>query len=189
MAKVEAKASQLVRTSAKRTREIFTADFSSPAALEHTSNSTFTIAPSATSPQDLAQRIKIATKIQNEYEHVRELPPALAAKMATAATTAAERRKKIKSQNTQEQASNPRMRKIIEGVEEKVERAKSSQQSTALALRAGGKGAAPNANGPTLEKTGSALVRKDVVRQPRPEWKRPWRIAKVISGHMGWVRR
>jgi pleiotropic regulator 1 len=182
-------AEQAVRTSAKRTREMFAADFASPIALDHTSNSAFTIAPSTLSPLDLARQTYIATKIRNEYEHVRELPPALEAKMASAASTAAERRKKIKSQNAEEHASDPKMRKMIEGASEKAEQAKSSQQSMALALRAGGKGAAPNATGPTPTRNtqSSALVRKDTVRQARPDWHAPWKVMRVISGHMGWV--
>jgi pleiotropic regulator 1 len=182
-------AEQAVRTSAKRTREIFAADFASPVALEHTSNSAFTITPSTMSPLDLARQTYIATKIRNEYEHVRELPPALSAKMASAASTAAERRKKIKSQNAEEHASDPKMRKMIEGASEKAEQAKSSQRSTALALRSGGKGAAPNATGPTPMRNAqsSALVRKDTVRQAKPDWHAPWKVMRVISGHMGWV--
>jgi pleiotropic regulator 1 len=56
-------------------------------------------------------------------------------------------------------------------------------------VRAGGKGAAPNAQGPTpnRDQTSSALVRKDVVRQAKPDWHAPWKVKTVISGHMGWV--
>lgn len=180
---------QLVRTSAKRTREIFAADFASPAALNHANNPAFTIAPSGAAPSTTADQVNVASRIRNEYEHVRELPPALAAKMAAAASTAAERRKKIKSQNAEEKASDPKMQKMIEGASEKADRARDSQ-SMQLALRAGGKGAAPNAQGPTpmRDTPSSALVRKDTVRQARPEWHRPWKVARVMAGHLGWVR-
>lgn len=180
---------QLVRTSAKRTREIFAADFASPAALNHANNPAFTITPSGASPSTTADQVNVATRIRNEYEHVRELPPALAAKMAAAASTAAERRKKIKSQNAEEKASDPKMQRMIEGVSEKADKARDSQ-SMQLALRAGGKGAAPNAKGPTpmRDTPSSALVRKDTVRQARPEWHRPWKVARVMAGHLGWVR-
>jgi pleiotropic regulator 1 len=127
--------------------------------------------------------------MRNEYDQVRELPPALAAKMASAASTAVERRKKIKDANAQEQSTDPKMRKMIEGASEKAEQAKSAQ-STALTIRAGGKGAAPNASGPTPSRNtpSSALVRKDTVRQAKPEWHAPWKVMRVVSGSNGWVR-
>lgn len=48
----------------------------------------------------------------------------------------------------------------------------------------------PNANGPTPQRNigSSSLVRRDMVRQPRPEWHRPWKLMRVISGSLGWVR-
>ncbi|KAF1994078.1 pre-mRNA-splicing factor prp46 [Amniculicola lignicola CBS 123094] len=182
-------AEQLVRTSAKRTREIFAADFASPIALEHPSNTVFSVVPSSTSARDLADQISVASRIRSEYENVRELPPALAAKMASAASTAAERRKKLKNANAEEKASDPKLHKMIEGASERADNAKSAQ-TMALTLRAGGKGAAPNAKGPTPNKNlpSSAMVRKDTVRQVKPEWHAPWKVMRVVSGHMGWVR-
>lgn len=182
-------AEQLVRSSAKRTREIFAADFASPIALDHAPNSAVSITPTTAAPSSAADQVNVATRIRNEYEHVRELPPALAAKMASAASTAAERRKKIKAQNAEEKASDPKMQKMIEGVSEKADKARDAQ-SMQLAVRAGGKGAAPNAQGPTPNRdaTSSALVRKDTVRQAKPNWHSPWKIMRVVSGHMGWVR-
>lgn len=134
-------AEQLVRSSAKRTREIFAADFASSTALDHASNPAFSIHPTTPAPSAAADQVNVAARIRNEYEHVRELPPALAAKMASAAATAAERRKKIKAQNAEEKASDPKMQKMIEGASEKADKARDAQ-SMQLAVRAGGKGAA-----------------------------------------------
>jgi pleiotropic regulator 1 len=85
--------------------------------------------------------------------------------MASAASTAAERRKKIRDANAEEKASDPKMRKMIDGASEKAEKAKNAQ-TMALTLRSGGSGAAPNATGPTPMRNtpSSALVRKDTVR-------------------------
>lgn len=159
------KPEQLVRSSTKRTREVFAADFASPQALEHTPNRVFSIPPPETASRDIAEQISISTRIRSEYEHVRELPPALAAKMASAVSTAAERRKKIKEQNAESKASDPKIHKMIEGATSKAEQAKDAQ-SMQLTLRAAGKGAAPNAAGPTPMRNtpSSALVRKDTVR-------------------------
>jgi pleiotropic regulator 1 len=177
----------VVRISAKRTREIFAADFASSTALEHAANPSFSITPSTAAPSTAADQVSVASRIRNEYEHVRELPPALAAKMAASASTAAERRKKIKSQNAEEKASDPRMQTLITQASEKAENAAQSMQ---LSLRTGGKGAAPNATGPTpmRDTPSTALVRKDTVRQPKPEWHRPWKPFRVLAGSMGWVR-
>lgn len=182
-------AEQLARSSAKRTREIFSADLASSAALDHASNPAFSIHPTTPAPSTAADQANVAARIRNEYEHVRELPPALAAKLASAASTAAERRKKIKAQNAEEKASDPKMQRMIEGASEKADKARDAQ-SMQLAVRAGGKGAAPNAQGPTPNRnqTSSALVRKDTIRQARPDWHAPWKIKTVVAGHMGWVR-
>ncbi|PSN73274.1 pre-mRNA-splicing factor prp46 [Corynespora cassiicola Philippines] len=182
-------AEHAVRVNAKRTREIFAADLASPDALDHSPNSVFSIPPPSNAPKDIAEQVSVASRIRSEYEDVKELPPVLAAKMASAANTAAERRKKIKAQNTQEKASNARLDKMIEDSSERADKAKDAQ-SMQLTLRAGGKSAAPNASGPTpmRETPSSALVRKDVVRQVKPQWHPQWRVSRVISGHMGWVR-
>lgn len=182
-------AEQAVRASAKRTRDIFAADFASPAALDHASNPVYSALPTTSAPSAAADQIGVAVRIRNEYEAVRELPPALATKMAAAASTAAERRKKIKAQNAEEKASDPKMQRVIDGVSERADKARDSQ-SMQLAVRAGGKGAAPNAHGPTPNRdhTSSALVRKDVVKQAKPEWHAPWKVSRVLAGSMGWVR-
>jgi pleiotropic regulator 1 len=173
----------------KRTRAIFAADFAASSALDHASNGSFSIHPTTPAPSSAADQAGVASRIRNEYEHVRELPPALAAKMASAASTAAERRKKIKAQNAEEKASDPKMQKMIEGVSEKSDKARDAQ-SMQLAVRAGGKGNAPNAQGPTpnRDQVSSSLVRKDIVKQAKPEWKAPWKVKTVVAGHMGWVR-
>ncbi|KAF1956142.1 pre-mRNA-splicing factor prp46 [Byssothecium circinans] len=162
-------ADQLARTSAKRTREIFAAD---------------TLAY----PDISLESTRITTRIHQEYHNVAELPPALATKMAVAASTAAEKRRKIKNANAEEQASDPKVRKMIEASSEKAGKAKDAQ-TMALTVRSG-KGAAPNANGPTpmRDTPSNALVRKDTVKQVKPEWHAPWKVMRVISGHMGWVR-
>src|SRR5262245_8145938 len=103
-------ADHLARASAKRTRAIFGAD---------------TVDPTAAAAG--LDALRVSTRIRQEYDHVRELPPALASKMATAAVTAAEKRRKIKNANAEEQASDPKMRKMIEASSEKAEQARAAQ--------------------------------------------------------------
>lgn len=33
-----------------------------------------------------------------------------------------------------------------------------------------------------------ALILKKRPKRPKPEWRAPWKLMRVISGHLGWVR-
>ncbi|KAK8193072.1 WD40-repeat-containing domain protein [Phyllosticta capitalensis] len=147
---------------------------------------------SAKRTREIAERANVSTRIRNEYADVRELPAALAAKQASAAASAAARRKKAKQIN-EDQPSDPKMVKMIEGISAAdEERRNKAQDSMALTVR--GKNSSgklpPNANGPTPQRDlpGSSLVRREAVRQPKPDWHAPWKLMRVISGHLGWVR-
>ncbi|GIZ39936.1 hypothetical protein CKM354_000329800 [Cercospora kikuchii] len=182
-------AADAVRRSAKRTREVFAADFAQPSALLKPPQPA--IAPAhEPSPADRAQRSSIAARIHSEYADVKELPAVLAQKQANAQAGLAARRKKPK---TTEEASDPQMAKMIESAAESREQS-SQQNGTSTALtRINGTGGAkvpPNAHGPTPQRNtlGSSLVRRDTVRQQKPQWHAPWKLFRVISGHLGWVR-
>ena len=71
-----------VHRSAKRTREIFAADFGQLSALDKSSQPA--VAPVDPSPADKAQQASVAARIRNEYADVKELPAALAQKQANA---------------------------------------------------------------------------------------------------------
>ena len=185
---ISQRAEQAVRRSAKRTREVFAADFGQPSAL--TKPPQPAIAPYEPAPFDLAQRTSVASRIRSEYEDVRELPAALAQKQANAQAGLAARRKKPK---TEEQASDPQMAKVIEGASQKGQvNGQANGNSMALTRIKGtaGEKAPPNANGPTPQRNtpSTSLVRRDTVRQQKPEWHAPWKLFRVISGHLGWVR-
>ncbi|KAJ9651646.1 pre-mRNA-splicing factor prp46 [Neophaeococcomyces mojaviensis] len=40
----------------------------------------------------------------------------------------------------------------------------------------------------TTAGTPTSLVRRPNMQQPKPEWHAPWKLMRVISGHLGWVR-
>lgn len=71
-------------------------------------------------------------------------------------------------------------------------------QSTALAKRKKAKtsqaghipnGAIPAASSGASQSTALTLRNPEMsVRQPKPEWHAPWKLFRVISGHLGWVR-
>ncbi|EMD01217.1 hypothetical protein BAUCODRAFT_60799 [Baudoinia panamericana UAMH 10762] len=186
---VTAQASQAVRRSAKRTREVFAADFAQPSALHKSLQPE--VAPSDPSPYDRAQKASVAARIRNEYASVRELPAALAAKQANAQTSLTARRKKPRAED---QASDPQMAKMIEeaGAQQPSSLSQPNGTSTALVRIPGTTNSTlpPNANGPTPQRNTSStsLVRRDTVRQPKPTWHAPWKLFRVISGHLGWVR-
>ena len=50
---------------------------------------------------------------------------------------------------------------------------------------ANGTGKGPEIDG---TKTSSSLVRRPNMQQQRPDWHAPWKLMRVISGHLGWVR-
>ena len=40
----------------------------------------------------------------------------------------------------------------------------------------------------TNSQPSTALLQRDVTMQAKPEWHPPWKLMRVISGHLGWVR-
>lgn len=171
MAAVSAPVVSLAKSSAKRTRELFGSDYTTPAPY-------FAERP-LDNPFQLAERDGLASRIRSEYEDVRELPPALAAKQKNAAAGA--HRKKVK-----QEASDSQTAKMIEGIPLKLEA--NAGSSTALTLRAPEAGATPNTNGTATGRSSSSLVRRENIQQPKPDWHAPWELMRVISGHLGWVR-
>ncbi|KAA8910755.1 WD40-repeat-containing domain protein [Sphaerosporella brunnea] len=158
----------LVLTSAKHTRALFATDF-------------------AIAPLDdtTAHKSLLSCKLRSEYDSVRELPPALAAKIEGAAkkrkTTASSAAKKPLA--GVEDGVDAGTQKLLEGIPA----SNAGGGSVALSLRskAAGSGFLPGAAGPGA---GSSLVRKDAFQPIKPAWHAPWKLMRVISGHLGWVR-
>ena len=46
--------------------------------------------------------------------------------------------------------------------------------------------ASPSSNAQSA--TSTSLIRRDAIREEKPEWAPPWRLYRVLSGHLGWVR-
>lgn len=128
----------------------------------------------------------LTTKIRLEYEDVCELPPSLAAKHS--GTTEQNRKINKPSAKAEDGASLAAMKLI-----EDVTAAKSSSiasgpnGSTALTLWP-----KPSPNGGTSARTQknmhTSLVRRQNVQPIKPSWHAPWKLMRVISGHLGWVR-
>jgi pleiotropic regulator 1 len=177
----------LQRTSVKRTRSLFADDFASPATLDSVPPLPYASIPQADPPQALADRAGLAARMRSEYVRARELPPALEAKQqaaAGAATAAARRVKKAKAAAAaggDDRPSDPRAARLIGDIADREDAAApSNAQALILRAKTGAAGAG---------QAGSmSLVRRDTVRQARPQWHAPWKLMRVISGHLGWVR-
>ncbi|KAI9829809.1 MAG: pre-mRNA-splicing factor prp46 [Phylliscum demangeonii] len=197
-------AQSLLHQSAKRTRELFAADFGLPSALASAPAPASALGlearqPAAASPAELVDKVGLAWRIRSEYDDVRELPAALTAKQASASAALAARRKKAKADEAENEGSDPHTARLIDGIPPSTSSGRtmadsSTLTSTTMALATRPKGTTadrpPNADGPTPQRhtPSSSLVRKAVMQAVRPEWHAPWKLMRVISGHLGWVR-
>ncbi|RYP38953.1 hypothetical protein DL767_002392 [Monosporascus sp. MG133] len=133
-----------------------------------------------------SQREKEALSIRfhAEYQHVRKLPPALAEKQASVTSA----RKKGKKPTTGELPAVPEdkgAQKLIEGIPDKPA-ATSEPASTALVKSHKPSGMPPRPDGVSSQALSAA--RAQATHQVKPEWHPPWKLMRVISGHLGWVR-
>ncbi|EPS42845.1 hypothetical protein H072_3175 [Dactylellina haptotyla CBS 200.50] len=165
-----------IRESAKRTRQIFNSDFGLPFSLT----------------DDASHKVLVTSKIRTEYDDVRELPPALAAKQAAAASA----RKGAKKQKLQATVTEDDGKaavattKLIEGIPTKVSDTPGGN-SQALTLRRPGVGVGASSGSSTAKKnlpSETGMIRRDAAQQIKPVWHAPWKLMRVISGHLGWVR-
>ncbi|KAI5310737.1 pre-mRNA-splicing factor prp46 [Ascosphaera atra] len=114
-------------------------------------------------PYQTADSLGVSYKRRIEYGTVQSLPPSIAEKLAKASG---------KKKRTPAAAA-------------------AAQGGTAASPTAGASSAnalvkAPRA--PADNKPSSLVRRPAVTQQPKPQWHPPWKLMRVISGHLGWVR-
>lgn len=183
----------LMRNSTKRTREIFAVQYVQPSETfprrgsQNQNTTNLHLLDTIQQPTELANRASLTARIRSEYESVRELPAALIAKQTNASAPLAARRKRPKTQKDDDTPSDAQTAKLIEGIPVKGGQNGLSGSSTALTLRPNGIG---NNGGATsqINIPSTSLVRRQTVQQPKPDWHAPWKLMRVISGHLGWVR-
>ena len=105
--------------------------------------------------------VSYAHRIRSEYSDVQQLPPALEAKMNAAG------KKRSQPQSSQSQSSSTNG---------------NTPNSKALVR------AIPTKNQNAQPGLSTSLIRRDAMREEKPEWAPPWRLYRVLSGHLGWVR-
>ncbi|KAI9017255.1 putative mRNA splicing protein [Gaertneriomyces semiglobifer] len=158
---------ELVENSVKRTHEVFSSSYGKQAP-----------------PDPPSQRIKLTSKIMDEWEHVKELPAPLKEQAAKASQAAKQRHAEKAAKPSDGSDNNVQL--MIEHLPVVQE---SSKTSNALALRAQA-GGVPLIDRSQAGRNGSSsLVRvKEPRKVPKPQWHAPWKLMRVISGHLGWVR-
>ncbi|BFZ64873.1 pre-mRNA-splicing factor prp46 [Saitoella coloradoensis] len=169
----ESQAELLLRRSAKRTRALFAESDSSSAPTPALASTT----------EDPAIKARITSKLRAEYEHVRELPAHIAAKQPGAKKKVVKKAKGA----TVEDGEDEGTMKMIEGIPARED----GDQSQALTIRTpgtSGAGAAGVGGGRAPAGAQHGLIRRSHVQPIKPEWHAPWKLMRVISGHLGWVR-
>lgn len=128
----------------------------------------------------------ISTRLNNEYGNSYELSPTLAKKQADAAASAPHRRKRLKIQGTSDVSDDADTASVIEQIASKLDTPKTQDKSRTLVHHQ----SRPNpSSASTFSKSPiTAMVQSYNVQQPRPDWHAPWKLMRVISGHLGWVR-
>ncbi|KAJ4424764.1 pre-mRNA-splicing factor prp46 [Gnomoniopsis sp. IMI 355080] len=142
-----------------------------------------------------ADKDALSIRLHAEYNDVLTLPEALAAKQTAAAGVRKRVKKPAAAGENAATPSEENTRKLIEGIPTKATNGKpgAGPQSGALVQfrkPTVGTGAGAGAGGPGGGTQTTSLMRMSeaLAAQPKPEWHKPWKLHKVISGHLGWVR-
>ncbi|KAL2118939.1 hypothetical protein VTJ04DRAFT_5898 [Mycothermus thermophilus] len=184
----------LVRDNARVTQSIFAA---AAGGSEPSARKRIKLDPGLASEDPDITKTGLSLRLYAEYRDVQTLPEYIAKKMPAPA----QRKKKPKpGEDAAASKTEEHARKLIEGIPpSKTAPASGPGSSSALVLSRGrpagagaaagagaGAGRTPNRNEPA----NMSLIRKpdSLLAQPKPEWHAPWKLHRVISGHLGWVR-
>ncbi|KAL7425127.1 pre-mRNA-splicing factor prp46 [Cryptotrichosporon argae] len=129
-----------------------------------------------------ANKIKLATKLAAEYKDVQTLPPALQAQAGPAGPKRAAAASSVPANGGV---------KLITGLEDAGSTSSSTfsaaSEPRALVKFRHQQGFAAE-GGQATSKLSQALMRKKEAREVKPVYHPQWKLSRVISGHMGWVR-
>ncbi len=149
--------------------------------------------PALTETEPGLDKTSLSLRLHAEYSDVQTLPEAIASKLPSTGP----RRRKIKgavaavSAEEAPSQAEQQTRKLIEGIPASKSGAAGGPNSNALVLSRGpaagaGAGAQAQARGQAGQQ--SLIRQSDIPTQTRPDWHPPWKLMRVISGHLGWVR-
>lgn len=123
----------------------------------------------------------MAVKIRDEYEHYRELPAALLSQQGAVGPARPKEARKMITAGRESPNTNPRANKIDKYS------AVDTTTSKAIALI----DKTPQQKPSTFtsqSKLSQALTLHKTTRTIKPTYHPPWKLMRVISGHLGWVR-
>ncbi|KAG0267387.1 pre-mRNA-splicing factor prp46 [Actinomortierella ambigua] len=166
-------AKTILLRSAKRTRDMFAED-----------HSTSTRVPVDESE---SQRVKLQSKIYDEYKNVEVLPLPLQKRQQEQQQKMRAAKGGAGAKDTTTTAAgadtDSKVQKILDSIPAKTPQQQQQQQSLVVRKK-------PTVHNPFPDTPGgnSSLVRRPVAKAIRPEWHAPWKLMRVISGHQGWVR-
>lgn len=136
----------------------------------------------AASDPDL-DKTALSLRLHAEYKDVLTLPDVIASKLPAAGP----RKRKTKTPADEAPAlEEQQSRKLIEEIPVSRSLSDTGPNSNALVLSRN----KPSTSTPGGQQPGQQLMRRSDVSlvQPKPDWHPPWKLMRVISGHLGWVR-
>ena len=174
----------LIRDNARKTKSIYATAVAS-AASDSSSRKRIKLDPGLASEDPDVTKTALSLRLHAEYDDVQTLPDVIARKLPAAGA----RKKKPKAGEEAPSKSEEHARKLIEGIPASKA---GGGNSNALVLSRNKPGAGP-AGGQTQQRNepqNMSLSRRpdSLLSQPRPDWHPPWKLQRVISGHLGWVR-
>ncbi|KAK1778267.1 WD40-repeat-containing domain protein [Copromyces sp. CBS 386.78] len=178
----------MIRDNARKTKLIYAATTTTTDASGISGRKRLKLDPGLASEDPDITKTGLSLRLHAEYSDIQTLPEAIASKLP------AGKPRKTKAKPAIEEApskSEEHARKLIEGIPPSKSVAGGANSNALVLSRrkpgAGTSSARPNAQ--RNEPQGNSLARRsDVLAQPRPDWHPPWKLLKVLSGHLGWVR-
>ena len=132
---------------------------------------------------EVARKTRTAVKTRDEYWAVKDLPPPPGTATAKPDTTGADGDDAAKAHLKQ---------KAVQSMHEREAQNAASgggDGENGVAGGAAGQLALYKPHGGTTHGSTALMVRAGkTLNMPRPEWHAPWKLMRVISGHLGWVR-
>jgi len=175
---------KLVLENARKAKSIYANTTAGP-----TGRKRIRLDPALESSDPDLNKTALSLRLHAEYSDVQTLPEAIASKLP--ATGARKKKPKAAAAEEAPSQSEEQARKLIEGIPTR-NSGPGGANSSALILSRKPAAASASADRPNQQRNEqpqlSLTRRSDVLSQPRPDWHPPWKLMRVISGHLGWVR-
>ncbi|KAI2601801.1 WD40 repeat-like protein [Hypoxylon sp. NC1633] len=129
----------------------------------------------------------LSLRLHAEYQHVRELPPALAKKQESAISARKKRRNPAANEPPSALEDEQKTQKMIQGIPQNSNQVGATQPPSSALMQIR-RPPATSHNSNTTTSQALSVAHAQVTHQVKPDWHPPWKLMRVISGHLGWVR-